>query len=117
MVLNLDKNLKIYYSISEVAKMFDMNESALRYWEQEFPTLKPKTSGAAKIRQYSEKDIEQIRLIHNLVKVRGFKIAAAKKIINANRKGVDKTADVLKTLMEIRDELRSMKEQLDGEFI
>ena len=42
MVLNLDKNLKIYYSISEVAKMFDMNESALRYWEQEFPTLKPR---------------------------------------------------------------------------
>ena len=117
MVLNLDKNLKIYYSISEVAKMFDMNESALRYWEQEFPTLQPKTSGPAKIRQYSEKDIEQIRLIHNLVKVRGFKIAAAKKIINANRKGVDKTADVLKTLMEIRDELMSMKEQLDGEFI
>ena len=43
MALNLNKNLKLYYSISEVAKMFGLNESTLRYWEQEFPFLKPKT--------------------------------------------------------------------------
>ena len=43
MALNLDKNLKLYYSIKEVAEMFDQNESTLRYWEQEFPMLKPKT--------------------------------------------------------------------------
>ena len=78
MALNLNKNLKLYYSIKEVAEMFDLPESTLRYWEQEFPFLKPKTSGPAKIRQYQEKDIEQIRLIHNLVKVRGFKLAAAR---------------------------------------
>ena len=70
MALNLDKNLKRYYSIREVAEMFELNESTLRYWEQEFPYLRPKNSGPAKIRQYQEKDIEQIRLIHNLVKVR-----------------------------------------------
>ncbi|MDD6895590.1 MAG: MerR family transcriptional regulator [Prevotellaceae bacterium] len=117
MVLNLNKNLKLYYSISEVAKMFNMNESALRYWEQEFPTLKPKTTGAGKVRQYSEKDIEQIRVIHNLVKVRGFKLAAAKKILNANRNGVDKTAEVLQRLIDIRDELTLMKKQLEGTFV
>lgn len=50
-----------------------------------------------KVRQYSEKDIEQIRLIHNLVKVRGFKLAAAKKIINSNRDGADKKAERNKT--------------------
>ena len=85
MALNLNKNLKLYYSIKEVAEMFDLPESTLRYWEQEFPFLKPKTSGPAKIRQYQEKDIEQIRLIHNLVKERGFKIAAARKILTQNR--------------------------------
>ena len=79
MALNLNKNLKLYYSISEVAQMFQLNESTLRYWEQEFPFLKPKTKGPSKIRQYSEKDIEQIKLIHNLVKVRGFKLTAAQK--------------------------------------
>ena len=113
MSLNLNKNLKLYYSIGEVAQMFGMNESALRYWEQEFPFLKPKVSGPSKVRQYTEKDIEQIRLIHNLVKVRGFKIAAAKKMINANRKGVDKKADVIESLIDLRSELQSLKKQLD----
>jgi len=113
MSLNLNKNLKLYYSIGEVSRMFDLNESTLRYWEQEFPILKPKTSGPAKIRQYTEKDIEQVRLIHNLVKVRGFKLAAAKKMISANRKGVDKTAEVLSSLIEVRTELQSLKKQLD----
>ena len=113
MALNLNKNLKLYYSIREVAEMFGLNESTLRYWEQEFPYLKPKTSGPAKIRQYQEKDIEQIRLIHNLVKVRGFKLAAAKKIINANRDGADRRADVLSTLIGVRQELQALKKQMD----
>ncbi|MBS7283937.1 MAG: MerR family transcriptional regulator [Prevotella sp.] len=114
MVLNLNKNLKLYYSIGEVAEMFQLNESTLRYWEQEFPFLRPKTKGPSKVRQYSEKDIEQIKLIHNLVKVRGFKLAAAKKIINANRDGADKTADVLTRLTEVRDMLMSIRKQLGG---
>lgn len=113
MALNLDKNLKLYYSIKEVAQMFGVNESTLRYWEQEFPYLKPKTSGPAKIRQYQEKDIEQIRLIHNLVKVRGFKLAAARKIINSNRDGADRRAEVLTRLIDISSELQTLKKQMD----
>lgn len=114
MALNMNKNLKLYYSIKEVAEMFGLNESTLRYWESEFPILKPKTAGPNKVRQYSEKDIEQIKLIHNLVKVRGFKLAAAKKIINQNRDGADKTAEALSRLIAVRDELQLLKKQLDG---
>ena len=113
MALNLNKNLKLYYSIKEVAKMFDVNESLLRYWETEFPLLKPKTN-ANSVRQYTEKDIEEIKLIYNLVKVRGFKIAAARKILNENRTGADKKADVLDKLIGVRDELVMLKKQLDG---
>ena len=113
MALNLNKNLKLYYNIHEVAEMFGVNESTLRYWELEFPYLKPKVSGPAKIRQYQEKDIEQIRLIHNLVKVRGFKIAAARKIINANRNGADRKTEVLSRLINISSELQSLRKQLD----
>ena len=113
MALNAYKPQKLYYSIKEVAKMFGLNESTLRYWETEFPFLKPKTSGPAKVRQYQDKDIEQLKLIHNLVKVRGFKLAAAKKIINNNRDGADKTADVLTRLISVRDELQALKRQLD----
>ena len=114
MALNLNKNLKLYYSIKEVAEMFGLNESTLRYWETEFPYLKPKTAGPNKVRQYSEKDIEQIRLIHNMVKVRGFKLAAAKKMINANRDGADRRAEVLDRLIGVRDDLQALKRELDG---
>jgi len=109
----MNKDLKLYYTISEVATMFSINESTLRYWEKEFPYLKPKTRKENLVRQYSNKDIEQIRLIYNLVKIRGFKIAAAKKIINNNRKGADKTAAAIESLYAIRDELTAMKKQLD----
>ena len=113
MALNLNKNLKLYYSIKEVAAQFGINESTLRYWETEFPHLKPKTTGQ-KVRQYTEKDIEQIKVIYNLVKVRGFKIAAARKILNKNRTGVDKSSDVLDTLISVRDELKELKKQSGG---
>lgn len=113
MALNTNKNLKLYYSIKEVAQMIGVRECTLRYWETEFPHLKPKTTGQ-KVRQYTEKDIEQIKLIYNLVKVRGFKIAAARKMINQNRTGADKSADVLDTLMSVRDQLMDLKKQIDG---
>ena len=114
MALNLNRNLKLYYSIKEVAEMFGLNESTLRYWETEFPFLRPKTAGPSKVRQYSEKDIEQIKLIYNLAKERGFKIAAAKKIINANRDGAEKRAEVLTRLIAVRDDLQALKRELDG---
>ncbi|MBE6272003.1 MAG: MerR family transcriptional regulator [Prevotella ruminicola] len=113
MALNLNRRLKTYYSIKEVAEMFELNESTLRYWETEFPFLKPKTSGTAKIRQYQEKDLEQIRLIHNLVKVRGFKIASAREMLTKNRQGVQKTADALQTLIELREDLQILKKHLE----
>lgn len=113
MALNLNKNLRRYYSIKEVAEMFGLNESTLRYWEGEFPYLKPKTAGPSKVRQYQEKDIEQIRVIHNLVKVRGFKLAAAKKIINQNRGVAEQKTEVLSRLIGVREELQALKKQLD----
>ena len=66
MALNPDKELKLYYSISEVAEMFQVNETLLRFWEKEFPQqIKPKKTGR-NIRQYTKEDIEQIRTIYNL---------------------------------------------------
>jgi DNA-binding transcriptional MerR regulator len=108
-----EKSHKLYYSIKEVAQMMNVNESLLRYWETEFPHLKPKTL-ANRVRQYTDKDIEQIKVIYNLVKVRGFKLAAARKMLNENRQGTDKRADILDSLIGIRDELKTLKKQLDG---
>lgn len=50
-MLNTDKELKLYYSIGEVADMFGVNTSLLRFWEKEFPQISPKTAGRG-IRQY-----------------------------------------------------------------
>lgn len=112
MALNTDKNVKLYYSIKEVAEMVAVNESTLRYWEKEFPFLRPKVS-ANKVRQYSDKDIEQVKLIHNLIKVRGLKIAAARKYLQQNRSGAEKSSEVLDTLIRVRDELKELKKQVD----
>lgn len=112
MALNKEKNLKLYYSIKEVAELFDINESTLRYWEKEFSNLRPKTT-ASKVRQYTEKDIEEIRLIYDLVKTRGFKIAAARKMINANRADVEENSKMLANLESIKNDLLIIKKQLD----
>lgn len=93
--------------------MLNVSESLLRYWETEFPHLRPKTTGN-KVRQYTEKDINQIKVIYNLVKVRGFKLAAARKMINENRQGADKSAEVLQNLISVRDQLKDLKKHLDG---
>lgn len=113
MALNQNKNVKLYYSIKEVAQMLDVNESTLRFWEKEFPHLKPKTSGSG-VRQYMEKDIEQIKVIHSLIKVRGLKIASARKYLNENRKGADKSAQILETLSSVRDQLMELKQKIDS---
>ena len=93
--------------------MFDLNESTLRYWEQEFSFLRPKTSGPARIRQYQEKDIEQVKLIHNLVKIRGFKLSAAREILQKNRKGAETTAKALDELIAMRTELEKLRDLLE----
>lgn len=112
MALKTDRVQRLYYSIKEVAAEFDVNESTLRYWEKEFPFLKPKVTGN-NVRQYTDKDKEQVRLIYNLVKVRGLKIAAARKYLSQNRDGAKRSSDVLNTLINVRDQLKELKKQLD----
>ena len=107
------KNKKLYYSIKEVAEMFDINESTIRYWEKAIPFLNPQTTGTGKIRQYQEKDIEQIRLIYNLVKVGDFKLSAVRKMMKYNRKGAVKKSDALESLIRIKTELQTLKKQMD----
>ena len=117
MALNPYKSQKLYYSIKEVAAMLGVNESLLRYWEKEFPHLKPKTVSSTNVRQYQEKDIEQIKQIYNLVKVRGFKLAAARKYLNENRSGADRSNEVLETLLSLRDQLKDLKRQMDATIV
>lgn len=112
MALKTNQDLKLYYSIKEVAQMLDVSESLLRFWEKEIPGIRPKTTGNG-VRQYTKQNIEDIRVVYNLVKVRGFKIAAAKKMLKENRSGVEGDSKVLDTLISLRTQLQEMKKQLD----
>ena len=111
-MLKKDKELKLYYSIKEVDQQLGVNESTLRYWEKEFPQLKPKTQALNKVRQYTAEDMELLKTIYNLVKVRGFKLAAARKMLNENRRGADRSSEVLETLISVRSQLQELKRQL-----
>ena len=113
MAYNANKDLKLYYSISEVARMFDVNESLLRYWEKEFPTIiSPKKAGG-NIRQYRKEDIENIRLVDHLVKEKGMTLQGAKQRLKVNKEKTVQTAEVVSRLKEIREELVKLRKSLD----
>lgn len=113
-MLNEDKNLKTYYTVREVSEMFNISDSTLRYWETEFPNLKPRLVKSSRARIYSAKDLEDIKKIYNLVKVRGFKLAAAKKMLQTNPSGVDRTQDMIEKLTSIKEELLKIKSALEN---
>lgn len=112
-MLNKDKKLKIYYSISEVAQMFNINESTLRFWEKEFPQLNPKKAGRG-VRQYKAEDIEVIKLIHYLVKERGMTLPGARQRIKNNKETTMRNFEIVERLKAIREELAGMRDALDS---
>ncbi len=112
MVLKKEKQLKLYYSIGEVAKMFGVSETLLRYWETEFPMIAPKKS-KRNIRQYRKEDIENIRVIYHLVKEKGMTLAGAKQAMKGGKVGTQKTVDVIDRLKGIRQELLEIKRSFD----
>lgn len=80
------KLTKLYYSIGEVAKMFDVNPSLIRFWEKEFPILKLKKNKKGN-RMFMVKDIQNLELIYDLVKNKGFTLEGAKNRIGELNKG------------------------------
>lgn len=112
MAYNANKDLKLYYSIGEVAKMFDVNESLLRYWEKEFPMISPKKAGG-NVRQYRKEDIENIRLVYHLVKEKGMTLQGAKQRLKVSKEKTVQTAEVVSRLKEIRKELVKLRKSLD----
>jgi DNA-binding transcriptional MerR regulator len=88
-------------------------ESLLRFWEQEFPSLKPHKAGR-NIRQYTKEDIEIIRVIYNLVKVRGLKIAKAREMLKKNKTGAQNAGEAIERLQKVRQQLADLRSSLNG---
>jgi len=103
---------KIFYSIGEVADMVGENQSLIRYWENQFDALKPQKNKKG-TRLFTKEDIETVKLIHHLVKVRGLTLKGAQQKLKDNREEtinnfeiVQRLQDVRQQLIEIRDELQ-----------
>jgi DNA-binding transcriptional MerR regulator len=109
-----EENQKLFYSISEVAELLELNASTIRFWEKEFKALQPKKTQKGN-RQFTKKDIELIQRISFLVKEKGYTIQGAKdqlKTRESQRENSEET-EVIKKLQAIRRKLLELKKNLD----
>lgn len=102
---------KLYYSIGEVAEMFNVNASLIRFWEKEFPILRPKKNNKGN-RLFTPQDLENLKLIYHLVKERGFTLDGARKKLRNNKEDTVNNAEIVDKLKSIRAYLVELKEHL-----
>ncbi len=102
---------KLYHSISEVAKMFSVSNSLIRFWETEFDFLKPKKNRKGN-RSYTQKDIDSIRIIYHLVKERGFTLEGARQEVKLNRNQVERKMDTISHLKALKKNLLDLQSKL-----
>lgn len=102
---------KLYYSIGEVAKMFDVNTSLIRFWEKEFDIIKPNKNKKGN-RLFTKADVENFHLIYHLVKERGFTLQGAKDQIKGNKEENFEALELVTRLEKVKAFLLEVKEAL-----
>ena len=103
---------KIYYSMGEVAEMFDVNQSLIRHWESKFDCLRPHKNKRGN-RMFSAEDIEKLKQIYHLVKERGMTLEGARKVMRgASGKELARDTKLLERLQRIRAALVEVREEL-----
>jgi DNA-binding transcriptional MerR regulator len=102
---------KKYYSIGEVAQLFDVATSLVRFWESEFDIINPKKNRKGN-RQYTKEDIEAIKVVYHLVKERGYTLQGAKDTIKKNRNTIQDRVDAIESLKSVKAFLIELKSQL-----
>jgi len=102
---------KIFYSIGEVADMIGENPSLIRYWESKFDALKRKKSEKG-TRLFKKEDIETVKLIHHLVKVRGLTLKGAQQKLKDNREETINNFEIVQHLQDVRQQLIEIRDEL-----
>ncbi len=100
---------KLYYSIGEVAKMFNVNTSLIRYWEKEFDIIKPHKNKKGN-RLFTPEDIDNFHLIYYLVKEKGMTLKGAAKKLKDNKDGTVENFEIVKRLKVIKEMLIEIKD-------
>jgi DNA-binding transcriptional MerR regulator len=112
MAATIENQEKIYFSIGEVAQQFGVSTSLIRFWESEFPHLRPRKNSKGD-RRYTQKEIEALRQVYQLVKEKGFTLQGAKDFLNSNQD--KKAVEALESLKNIRRFLVELRDKLPTE--
>ncbi|MFW5706290.1 MAG: MerR family transcriptional regulator [Bacteroidota bacterium] len=110
-----DNVARIYYTIGEVAAMFNVNTSLIRFWEKEFDIIQPKKNKKGN-RLFTQKDVDNFHLIFNLVKERGYTLKGAREKLRKNPEDTLREYEIIKSLNKIEEFLRGVKRHLDPQL-
>jgi DNA-binding transcriptional MerR regulator len=102
---------KLYYSIGEVADLFNVAPSLIRFWESEFEIIKPKKNRKGN-RQFTREDIDNVRTIFHLVKEKGFTLQGAKEMLRNDTQAVRDQMEMIESLKRVRGFLAEMRDKL-----
>jgi len=109
--MHLDLPEKRYYRIGEIAKAFDVNASLIRFWDKEFEALKPQKNAKGN-RRFTPEDVQNLKLIYNLVKERGYTLEGAKTYLKEQNQKSLNDFDIITKLERVKNELIKIKNQL-----
>lgn len=104
---------KLFYSIGEVAQMFNVNTSLIRFWEKEFDIIKPKKNKKGN-RLFTREDIDNFHIIFHLVKEQGMTLRGAKKKMSENKDDSIHNLEIIQSLHNIRKMLLEIKDEMDS---
>ena len=102
---------KVFYSIGEVAVMFKVNTSLIRFWEKEFDIIKPKKNKKGS-RLFTKADIDNFHIIFHLVKEKGMTLKGAQKKLKENKNSVESDLEIVSSLKNIRNMLVEIRDSL-----
>ena len=102
---------KLFYSMGEVAEMFDVNASLIRFWETKFDILRPQKNKKGN-RLFSPADVENLKLIYHLVKERGMTLDGAARCLKQNKGTISRDAELLERLQRVRALLEEVRAEL-----
>lgn len=103
---------KMFYSIGEVADMFGVNTSLIRFWSNTFPDIIKPQKNKKGNRLFTPTDVSNIKLIYHLVKEKGMTLEGARKRIKENRDGENNSFEVIESLKTVKELLLEIKEML-----
>jgi len=103
---------KMFYTIGEVSKMFNVSTSLIRFWENNFEIIKPAKNNKGN-RLFTQKDIDNFHKIYYLVKEKGYTLQGAKDELKNKTSEMNNEIEIVKKLKNVKKFLLELKETLD----